>query len=169
MPTAVCATEVNLVAVIARRIMRSGDHNSRRKVSLLHGKGKHRGRHALVEKKSLDAGGSHYLCAVAGKDIAVDAPVVADNSRRPIEVLEQIGRKSSRCLSNQHTVHAVRASSQLASKARGAKAQALAAAIQQCYFVSSSDQVKQFAAGLGIGVLFGPSRCRLKKFVEIHW
>ena len=139
MPASICATEVNLVAVIARRIVRSGDHDARRKISLLHGEGKHRGRHALVEKKCLDAGGCHNFCAVACKDITVHSAVVADNRRWSIEILLEVCRQASCCLGNQHAVHAVRASSQLASQASGAKAEPLAAPIKQRRLVASGN------------------------------
>ena len=137
MPASISTTEINLVAVIARRVVRSGDHNARRKISLLHGEGKHRCRHALVEKKCLDAGGCHNFCAVAREDIAVHSAVEADNRRWSIEILLEVCRQASCCLGNQHAVHAVRASSQLASKASGAKAKALAAAIKQRRLVAS--------------------------------
>ena len=94
------------------------------------------------KKQNADAASGHNLGAVLRKNVAVFAAVETNHNRGLFigGVLEQVLRKTQGCLRDEHAVHAVRAGSQFAAKARGAECQASAKAALQLRLVFAGDE-----------------------------
>ena len=81
--TVVGATEVHLVAVIARRVVAGGDHHAGTGIEVTHGESEHGGGEHPGQQDGANPGPGHDLRRVAGKDFGVDPAVVADHDAGP--------------------------------------------------------------------------------------
>ena len=136
---------------------------------MLHGKGHERGGGVCFEKQNADAPRRDNLGAVLRKNVAVLAAVETNHNRGLFigGVLDQVHGQTEGRLGDEHAVHTVRAGSQFAAKAGGAKSQASAKAALQLGLVFAGDERGQFCARLGVGVLGVPGLGLCQQF-SVH-
>ena len=166
---AICAAQVNLVAIVVRRVVRCGDHHACAKPKVFHGECHERGGSVRFKKQNADAPRRDNLSAVLRKNATVLAAVETDHNRGLFigGVLDQVHGQTKGRLGNEHAVHAVRAGSQFAAKARGAKCQASTKSALQLRLVFAGDERGQLCARLGVGVLVVPGLGLCQQF-SVH-
>ena len=159
------AAEVDLVAVVVRRVVRGGDHDARRRVEVPDGEREHRGRQQAGEQYGAHARAGHDLGRVAREHVGVPAPVVADDDRRRrarLRALDEVRGEPCCSLGHEHPVHAVGPGRDRASKAGGAEGESRVEPVGEvggCLGVAAAhrrDDRRELVTGLGVGVLGDP-------------
>ena len=125
-----CPTEVHLVSVVARRVVRCRHHDARRSLPVLGSEGQHRCRN-LTNQPRIDARTREDLRAVFGKNIAVNATIETDDDPETailveqfLAVFEQVCGNTRGSLRHQNAVHAVWSGPEFAAQPSGAEANA---------------------------------------------
>ena len=161
----VVAAEVDLVAVVVRRVVRGGDHDAGRHAEVTHGEREHRCRQQAGEQHGPHARARHDLGRVAREHVGVLAAVVADHDRRRRagrRTLDEVGRETRGRLGDEHPVHAIGPGGDRTAKAGGAEGEARVEAVGEvggCLGVAAAhrrDDRGELVTGLGVGVLGDP-------------
>ncbi len=164
------AAQVDLVAVVLRRVVAGGDHHAAVALQRPHGVGEQRGGQRGRHQEGLDAGGGEDRRGFFREDVGVVAGVVADDGARPgaggglRDGVGQEGGEAGGGAAHHHAVHPVRAGAEGCPQAGGAELQGAAEAVGELLagrggaVVGEPDQFGQGGGGGGIRVLGGPGR-----------
>ena len=132
LPAAVAFAQIDFVAVVSGGVMAGGYHHACAGVKVLNGIGKHGGGQFARQQAGLDACGCHDFGGVAGVDVGIFAPVVANHDAGGLWVkLQDVVCQPFGSLGNQHAVHAHAACLLFAAQTCGAKLQASVEAVFQ--------------------------------------
>ena len=115
--------EVDLVAVVLRRVVRCRDHDAGAAAEVPDREREDRRRQVRRQQEGVDAGALHDLGGVAGEDLGVVPRVVADHDRGRRAVLQQVGREAGGGLGDDDAVHPVGAGAERSAQSRGAELQ----------------------------------------------
>jgi hypothetical protein len=169
----VVTAEVDLVAVVVRRVVRSGHHDAGRDAEVANGERQHRSGQEAWEQDGPDPGARHHLGGVAGEDVGVLAPVEADHDGRRHaghRARDEVGRETCGGLGDQHPIHPVRAGGDLAAEPGGAECETGVEAIGEiggCGGITTArtlDELGELGSGLGIGILRDPGLGQCEAF-----
>ena len=125
--------EVDLVAVVLRRVVTGGDHHPGHAAQLADREGQQRRRQRPRHDESAQSRAGHHLGCVASEHVGVVAGVVPDHhgcSRRSAGVLE-VRREAGRRAGDDDAVHPVGTGPQRAAEARRAELQRAGEAVGQ--------------------------------------
>ena len=114
---------VGLVAVVLGRVVGSGDHDTGVAVIVAGSKTQSRHGHQGIVDAHLDAVGCQNACGGLGKNIALQAAVVADGHGLGTTLGQHPVCQTLRCLTDNVDVHAVGTSTQHAAQTGGTKLQ----------------------------------------------
>src|SRR5699024_9922803 len=116
--------EVDLVTVVLRRIVRSGDHDARVAAEVADGEGEYGCGQRLRKQVRTYPGGLHDLGGVTGEHIGVVSRVEPDDDARVgTGVASDVRREAVRRLRDDDPVHAVRAGAECAAQTGRAELQ----------------------------------------------
>ena len=148
--------EIDLVAVVLRRVVRRGHHDAGAAAEVADREGQNRSRKVGRQQVRVHPRAFHDLGGVAGEDIRVVPRVVSDNHRGPILALEQVGGQARGGLRDDHPVHAVGSSAKRSAQTGGTELQASRKAVLQLCEVVGVDQGLQLFTGGRIRILADP-------------
>src|SRR5215217_4376185 len=109
--------EIDLVAVVLRRIVRRGDHDARYAAQVQDAERHHRCRQRPGCDHDLKAGSRHDLGRVSGKKIRVASRIEADDHLAGSKaVIKKVAGESGGGLSDDDTIHAIRSRTERTAK-----------------------------------------------------
>ena len=142
--------QVDLVAVVLRRVVRRRDHDPGVGVEVPDREGQHRRRQRRRQHQHLDADRRQHRRRVAGEVHGLVPGVVADDHARrgvhAVELAEQVVGQAGRGADDDRAVHPVRTAAEPAAQARGAELE------------QPGEPVRQLVAGRRPGVELLPLR-----------
>ena len=127
---------VGLVAVVLGRVVGSGDHDTGIALVVTGGKAQGRHRHQGIIDAHLDAVGGQNTGGGLGKDIALQAAVVADSHSLAAALSLDPVCQTLRGLTHNIDIHTVGASAQNAAQTSGAKLQSHSKAVLDLVIIS---------------------------------
>ena len=162
------AAQVDLVAVVLRRVVAGGDHHAAVAIQRPHRVGEQRGGQRGRHQEGFEPGGGEDRGRFLGEDIGVVAGVIADDGARPgaggglRHGVGQEGGEAGRGAADHHPVHPVGPGAEGRPEAGGAELQGAAEAVRQLLAAGGGavlgelDQLGQGGGGGGVRVLGGP-------------
>ena len=154
--------EVDLVAVVLRRVVRRRHHDAGRAAEVQDRVGEHRRGQVLGQQVGAHARRLHDLGGVAGEHVGVVPRVVADDhGRLPVDLTAQVGGEPCGGLGDDDAVHPVRTAAEGAAQPGGAELQTGAEAVLERRGVVGVDEGLQLGSGLRVGVLADPVECEV--------
>lgn len=169
------AAQIDLVAVVVRRIVRCRHHDAGVRAQVAHGEREHRRRQQPREQDRSQARSGEQLGGVGREHPRVAASVIADDDRRraAVRLLAQVGREARGRLCDEHAVHAVAAGAECSAEPSRAESESVAEAVVEvgCRRLvagsRASDDRGELVAGLVVRVLSDPG-ARLREALVVH-
>ncbi len=149
--------QVDLVAVVAGRVVARGDGDARDGAQPADGEGQHRGGQGPGQQGRPEPGADHHGGGVAREVGALVAGVVPDDDQTvAVPVLAEVGREPGGGPDDHHAVHPHRSRAQLPAQPGGAELEGAGETGGQFVEVAGLHEPGQFLAGLRVGVLGQP-------------
>ena len=164
--------QVDLVAVVLRRVVRGGDHHAGDAAEVPDAEGDHRSRQRPRRDQGLEAGAGHDLGGVAGEDVGVVPGVEADDHPAAGQpVVQQVGRQPGRGLADDDPVHPVGPGTERTAQPGGAELQRPGEGVGELAErwrssrVRGGQQIVELLPRLRIGILRRPGGDRAREVV----
>jgi hypothetical protein len=162
--------EVDLVAVVLRRVVAGGDHDAGDAAELADGVGEHRGGQR-ARQQGRRSRRRHDLGGVAGELVGVVARVVADHhGATAVAGVLEVGREAGRRARDHDPVHPVGAGAERAAQARRAELEGAGETVGEVGLLAAlgrGEHGLELGAGLLVGVLGDPGAGLLDEGVQI--
>ena len=159
--------EVDLVAVVLRRVVAGGDHHAGRAAQLADREREERRGQRPRHHERLEPGAGHDLRGVAGEDVGVVAGVETDHDGPALVAgVAEVRRQAGRRARDHDPVHPVGPGAERAAQAGGAELEGAGEAVGEVGLLAplgGGDERLQLGAGLLVGVLGCPGAGRLEQ------
>jgi hypothetical protein len=168
--------EVDLVAVVLRRVVARGDHHARDRAELADRVGEQRRRQRTGEEQRGQPGAAHHLGGVLGEHVGVVPCVVPDHdgAARGRPLVAEVRRQPGRGPDHHDPVHPVRPGAERAAESRGAELERAAEPVAQLgdgirrsAVLDTGDELAQLRPRLLVGVLGEPGACAGEEDVDV--
>ena len=166
--------EVDLVAVVLRRVVAGGHHHAGDAAELADRERQHGRRQRPREQQRREPGAAHHLGGVAGEDVGVVAGVVADDHRaaRPRPLLVEVRRQTRPRRGRRRRGSSGSAPRRARRGARRCRTPAVPAKRSARSSVSppastSATTALQLGAGLGVGIVGDPGASAVEEVADV--
>ena len=153
--------EVDLVAVVLRRVVAGGDHHAGDAAELADRERQERCRQGPGEDQGAEAGAGHHLRGVAREHLGVVAGVVADHDRRSpgCAVLDEVRREAGGGAGHDDAVHPVGSGPERAAQPGRPELERAGEPVGEVGGVSAALDVRHDRLELGTGHVVGVLGC----------